>query len=322
MINKPTQPPMEQEEPKKDSNRNLVIAGLFILLLSINGILIYMQQQKTHENEEQKEIIKVKNTELENQIKVYETLKADFERQSTELKSMGISNDSLEVRIASINADLAQLRSFRNSSFSIADQQKYRARASNFEKALQQKDQEIAKLKDANEELFTENTGLKTTQNKLSDSISTLASTNQALSEKVALASKLEAQNVDVAIVNTKGKEEADDEEEFKAKKVDRIKITFNLAKNDVATKESKDIYMRLIEPDGSALYNLSMGSGTFEIEGKEIFYTAKRDIVFDNTQQQVSFLYSKGAPYKVGKHTIELYSGGYLIGTSSFTLK
>lgn len=313
---------MEQEEPKKDSNRNLVIAGLFILLLSINGILIYMQQQKTHETEEQKEIIKVKNTELENQIKVYEALKTDFERQSNELKSMGLTNDSLESRIASINADLAQLRSFRNSSFSLADQKKFRARASNLEKALQQKDEEISKLKDANEELFTENTGLKTTQNKLSDSINTLASNNQALSEKVALASRLEAQNIQVSIVNTKGKEEEDDDEEYKAKRVDRIRFTFNLAKNDVATKESKEIFLRLIEPDGSALYNLAMGSGTFELEGKEVFYTAKRDIVFDNSQQQVTFVYSKGSPYKVGKHTVELYSGGYLIGTTSFTLK
>ncbi|ALJ00348.1 hypothetical protein [Rufibacter tibetensis] len=313
---------MATETPEKDSNRKLLVVGLIIVLLSINGILIYMQQQKSQENEEQKEIIKVKNTELENQIKVYETLKADYERQSSELSAMGLTNDSLETRIAAINADLAQLRSFRNSSFTVADQRRFQQRAQNLELALRKKDEEVAKLQENNEELFTEVKGLKTTQNKLSDSITSLATNNKELEEKINLASKLDAQNISVTIINTKGKEKEDEEEEYKAKQVDRIKLTFRLGKNEVAPKENKEILMRLIEPDGSALYNLATGSGTFEFEGKEQFYTAKRDIIFDNTQQQVSFIYSKGTPFKTGKHLIEIYSDGFLIGTTSFMLK
>ncbi|WP_210464567.1 MULTISPECIES: hypothetical protein [Rufibacter] len=313
---------MSTETPEKDSNRKLLVVGLIIVLLSINGILIYMQQQKTQENEEQKEIIKVKSTELENQIKVYEDLKASYEKQSAELSAMGITNDSLESRIAAINADLAQLRSFRNSSFTVADQRRFQQKAQSLELALKKKDEEVAKLHDDNEELFTEVKGLKTTQNKLTDSITTLATDKKALEEKVSLASKLEAQNIMVSVINAKGKEKEDTEEEYKAKRVDKIKLSFRLGKNEVAPKESKEILMRLIEPDGSALYNLATGSGTFEFEGKEQFYTAKRDIVFDNTQQQVSFIYSKGTPYKTGKHLIEIYADGYLIGTTSFTLK
>ena len=313
---------MATETTEKDSNRKLLVVGLIIVLLSINGILIYMQQQKTQENEEQKEIIKVKSTELENQIKVYEALKADYERQASELQNMGLSNDSLQTRIAAITADLNQLRSFRNRSFSVQDQQRFQQQAQNLRLALQRKDEEMAQLQDANEELFTEVTGLKTTQNQLSDSITRIASTNMELEQKVALASKLEAQNLEVTIINSRGKEKEDSDEEYRAKRVDKIKLTFRLGKNEVAPKENKEILMRLIEPDGSALYNLATGSGTFEFEGKEQFYTAKRDIVFDNSQQQVTFLYAKGAPYKEGKHTIELYSDGFLIGTSFFVLK
>ncbi|MFB9862628.1 hypothetical protein EFA69_18100 [Rufibacter immobilis] len=313
---------MSNETPEKDSNRKLLVVGLIIVLLSINGILIYMQQQKTQETDEQKEIIKVKSTELENQIKVYETLKADYERQKAELGALGLTNDSLETRIAAINADLAQLRAFRNSSFTVADQRRFQQRAQNLELALQKKDEEMTKLQGDNEELFTEVTGLKTTQNKLADSITTLSSNNKELAEKVNLASKLEAQNIAVTIINDNGKEKEDSNEEYKAKRVDKIKLSFRLGKNEVAPKENKEILMRLIEPDGSALYNLATGSGTFEFEGKEQFYTAKRDIVFDNSQQQVSFIYSKGSPYKTGKHTIEIYAGGFLIGSTSFTLK
>src|SRR5919112_3341813 len=89
------------EGNNSNNNRKLLVVGLIIVLLTINGILFYMQHQKTQQVEEKEEIIRVKNSELENQIKVYEALKADFERQSQELQALGLANDSLESRIAS-----------------------------------------------------------------------------------------------------------------------------------------------------------------------------------------------------------------------------
>jgi len=313
---------MAENNSERNNNRKLLVVGLIIVLLSINGILFYMQHQKTQKVEEQAEVIRVKNSELENQIKVYEALKSDFERQSEELQALGLSNDSLEAKIAQVNADLLKLQSFRNTSFSLADQRRYRARATSLENQIRRKDDEISKLKEDNEVLFGENKTLKTTQTQLTDTISTLKSDNQNLAQKVAVASRLEAQNISVNIINNRGKEKDDDDSEYKAKRVDKIKVSFNMGKNEVAAKETKEIMMRLIEPDGSALYNLQTGSGTFTLNGEETFYTAKRDIVFDNTQQPVSFVYSKGAEYKRGLHTIEIYAEGYLIGKTTFTLK
>ncbi|WP_439882462.1 hypothetical protein ACSX1A_04700 [Pontibacter sp. MBLB2868] len=313
---------MSVNTPENRSNRKLLIGGLLVVLLSINGILIYMNYQKKEKTEEQAEVIRVKNSELENQIKVYEDLKADFERQSQELQAMGLENDSLEAKISAISSDLQQLRGFRKSSYSLADQRRFRDRASAFEKQLKEKDTEIARLKEDNEVLVTENTDLKTTRTRLADSLSTMKTTNMGLSEKVKVASKLEAQNINVHIINQRGKEKDDDDNEYRAKRVDKIRVVFKLAKNDVAAKEPKTVYMRLIEPDGAALYNLSMGSGTFQIDGEDMYYTAKRDFVFDNTQQQLSFLYDKNAGYKKGQHTIELYTDGFLIGKTNFVLK
>lgn len=313
---------MAENTPERDNNRKLLVVGLLVVLLTINGILFYMNHQKSQLVQEKAEVIKVKDSELENQIKVYEALKADFERQSEELQAMGLANDSLEAKIAAINADLIKLQGFRNTSFSLADQRMFKQRASNLEGQLRKKDEELAKLKEDNEVLFGENTQLKTTQNQLSDTISTLKSNNQSLTEKVAIASRLQAEKIMVSIINDRGKEKDDNDAEYRARQVEKIKISFNLAKNDLAAKETKEIMMRLIEPDGSALYNLSTGSGTFMLDGTETFYTAKRDIVYDNTQQPVSFIYAKGAEYKRGQHTIELYADGFLIGKSTFNLK
>jgi len=312
----------ERNTSEKKDNRKLWIIGLLVTLLCLNGVLLYMQHQKTQQVDQLTEDIKVKDSELENQIKVYEALKLDFERQSGELQTMGLANDSLEARIASINADLIKLQSFRNTGFSTADRRRYEQRAANLERQIKQRDREIAKLKEDNEALYGENTQLKTTQNILADTISTLKSNNQNLSEKVAIASRLQAERININILNRRGKEKDDDDLEYRARQVDKIKVSFNLAKNDVATKETKEIMMRLIEPDGSALFNLATGSGTFQVNGEEKYYTAKRDIVFDNSQQAVTFTYSKGADYKKGQHTVELYADGFIIGKTTFTLK
>jgi regulator of replication initiation timing len=313
---------MSANTPENRSNRKLLIGGLLVVLISINGILIYMNYQKKEKTEEQAEIIRVKNSELENQIKVYEALKADFERQSQELQAMGLENDSLESQIANIASDLEELRGFRKRSYSLADQRRFRDRATAFEQQLKQKDDEIAKLKSDNEVLFTENTGLKTTQTQLADSLTTMKTTNETLNEKVKIASRLEAQNLNVNIINQRGKEKEDDDNEFRAKRVDKIRVQFNLAKNDVAQREPKTVFMRLIEPDGAALYNLATGSGSFQIDGENMYFTAKRDFVFDNSQQQLSFTYDKDAEYKKGEHVVELYTDGFMIGKTTFVLK
>ncbi|UOQ99320.1 hypothetical protein MUN81_07425 [Hymenobacter sp. 5317J-9] len=314
--------PNETPEPRSNNSRVLLWAALVLVLLGINGVLFYLNQQKGQKNEQLTTEVQAKDSKLQEQIKQYEALKADFERQSQELQSLGLSNDSLVAKIASVNADLLKLRSFRAGSFSIAQQNLFKQRAQNLESQLRKRDQDIADLKKDNETLYTETTTLKEKQNRLTDTISTVVRSNRELSEKVGIASRLQSENIKVAIITSKNKEKEDDKEEFKAKKVEKVKVTFNLARNDVSPKETKSIYMRILEPDGAALYNLSTGGGTFTVDGQEAFYTQKQDVVYDNTKQKLEFVYAKGSEYKKGQHTVELYESGQLMGKTTFTLK
>ncbi|RZK28111.1 MAG: hypothetical protein EOO57_21625, partial [Hymenobacter sp.] len=298
------EPQNEHPEPRQNNSRVLLWVALLLVLLGINGVLFYLNTQKKAENEQLTTQIQAKDTKLQDQIKEYEDLKSNYERQSQDLQKLGLNNDSLVARIAGINADLLKLRSFKAGSFSIAEQQRFKQRALNLESQLRKKDDQIAELRKSNENLYTETTTLKQRQNKLTDTISTIAKTNRELSEKVGVASRLQADNIHVSILTSRNKEKDDDKEEFKAKRVDRLKVTFNLARNDVSPKETKQIYLRILEPDGAALYNLSTGGGTFTVDGQEAFYTQKQDVVFDNTKQNLQFVYAKGGDYKIGLHT------------------
>jgi len=315
-------PNQEQPEPRQNNSRVLLWVALVLVLLGINGVLFYLNSQKKTENEQLTTQVQATDSKLTEQIKQYEDLKASYERQSQELQKLGLSNDSLQSRLSGINADLLRLRSFKAGSFSLAEQRRFKERALNLESQLKKRDEEIAELKKSNENLYTETTTLKERQNKLTDTISTIAKSNQELSSKVSVASRIQADNIHVSVLTAKNKEKDDDKEEFKAKRVDRVKVTFNLARNDVTPKDTKTIYMRILEPDGAALYNLSTGGGTFTVDGQEAFYTQKQDLVFDNSRQKAEFVYAKGGDYKIGQHTVELYEGGALMGKTTFTLK
>jgi FtsZ-binding cell division protein ZapB len=181
------------------------------------------------------------------------------------------------------------------------------------------KDVEISELKKVNQELVVENTELKTERNKLNQTIQAAQQKEAALTEKVQIASRLAAENIAVVALNARGKAR---EDEFRARQVSKLQVTFNIAKNDVAPVAGKDILMRIKDENDNVLFDVARGSGTFELDGKETFYTAKQEILFDNSRQEVRFLYEKGSEYLPGAYIMELYTDGYLMGSKSFKVK
>ncbi len=194
-----------------------------------------------------------------------------------------------------------------------------RSRVEGYRELLVAQDEEIVKLKAINEQLLTENTGLKEEKNQLTASIRDLNQSKDKLEEKVALASRLKVENMVIAAVNSRGKETVG---EFKNRQIESIKIDFNIAENKVAPVDGKDVLIRIVAPDGNVLFDVTRGSGSFMFEGKEMYYTSKQEILFDNTRQKLSFLYSKGSEYAVGIHKVEVFTDGYLMGAGAFTVK
>jgi len=78
--------PNETPEPRPNNNsRVLLWVALVLVLLGINGVLFYLNQQKGTKNQALTTEVQAKDSKLQEQIKQYEALKADFERQSQEL---------------------------------------------------------------------------------------------------------------------------------------------------------------------------------------------------------------------------------------------
>jgi uncharacterized phage infection (PIP) family protein YhgE len=197
----------------------------------------------------------------------------------------------------------------------------------NYQSILAQKDVDIQKLKDENgllttqnQSLNSENTGLKSEKQKLADSINIVSTKNKELTDKVTKAAALRAETINVYAISTRGKEREGGA--YKAKKLDKIRISFHLVDNPLTKQEDKEIFIRVLEPSGTIISDMAAGSGIFSYNGQDIIYTVKKRDFYTNSHQLVEVVYSRGQEYKQGKYSIELYCEGYKIGQGTFDVK
>lgn len=300
------------EEPKKKtSSRNTIIISVLAVIVVVQSIKIYLDYKDKVEITEQKVSVE---QELGSTMQRLTEIQAELDQKIIEIQKLGGNVEELQKAKAEVDRELS--RSNQRNSKSIKE---LKDRVEGYEELLKMKDEEIDKLKSVNKELYSENRTLKTTQNKLSDSINRLSSTKQELASKVAIASQLKAENVTVMAVNEKGKER---ESPFKNKQLQRLKVEFNLAENNVAPIEGKKIVVRVIDENGQVIFDVAKGSGPFIVNGKEEFYTASQEILFDNTKQKLTYYYEKGSDYASGNYTIEIYTDGYKMGSAQFTVR
>ncbi len=296
--------------PKK-SNRSTIIIIVLLIINVVQGVKIYLDSGEKAQLTTEKI-----NTEqdLASTMQRLNDVKAELDQKIADIQKLGGNIADLEKAKAEVEKELR--RSTQRSAKAVKE---LKDRLDGYEQLLKLKDEEIEKLKSVNKELFTENKTLKNKQNKLSDSINVLSKNKEELAGKVAIASQLKAENISIKAVNSKGKER---ESPFKNRQLQKIKVEFNLAENKVAPIEGKKILIRVIDENGQVIFDVAKGSGTFILNGKEEFYTAAQEILFDNTKQKLILFYEKGTEYAEGNYTVEIFTDSYKMGSVSFAVK
>lgn len=103
----------------------------------------------------------------------------------------------------------------------------------------------------------------------------------------------------------------------YKAKKVERLQITFDVLGNKLTDKKvEKSYFVRVIDPDGIVLSNTNS-----KLSNSEDVYTIKEDVTFNGTQQKIKANFTQSPSYKKGKYKVELKEGSEVKQTFSFEL-
>ena len=299
------------EVPKKSNQK-------YAIIIAILSVIIIVQFVSSYFNKQERDQLRVEKSSTEEQLATtmhrLDEISAELDQRIAEIQRLGGDISELTKAKEEIETELKRTRRANGQVI-----KELKDKVEGYELLLKNKDEEIEKLKNVNKELLTENTTLKVEKNILGDSINRLAQTKEELVSKVTIASQLKAENFRIVAVNEKGKER---ESPFRSRQVGNIKIEFSLAENNVAPIEGKKIMIRIVDQNGQVLFDVARGSGTFMFDGREEFYTASQEILFDNTRQKLTYLYDKGSDYAPGTYTLEVYCDDYKMGSGQFSVK
>ncbi|MFD1141342.1 hypothetical protein ACFQ4C_09490 [Larkinella insperata] len=309
-------------QDRRNNRKNYLLVALGILA-ALNLLLLYFYYQERQINKNQQTTLSDKTQEMLVTKTRLDSISVQLDAKISEIQSLGGRVDSLLKVKEQLEIDKRNLRNV-----AAFDARRYEAKIKSYLALLGEKDKEIEQLKEENsiltsqnQTLTQENANLKNERQALTDTVSRYSEQNRELTEKVTIGSALKAENLVVNAINRRGKES--DGGEYRAKRIDKVKIAFRLSTNPLAQQNEKEIYLRILDPSGSVIADMATGSGQFIYSGQEMVYTAKQTISYDNSGQQVTFVYGRGnIPFKEGTHQIELYSEGFRIGQGDFTVK
>ena len=293
------------------SVRRVFLAVLLVVFVLLAKVVVDHFQKETVE----KELVEVVS-EKDLAYQTLDSMETVLEDQIEQVTQLGGEVAELKALKETLVQEKIDIRNKTN--LVIGD---LKQRVAGYAKLLSKKDEEIVKLKEANEVLLSKNTELQHEKVSLNDSISSLKDKQDQLAQKVEIASRLKAEKVEVMGLSKRGKEYRKDA--FRNRHLKRMKVRVRVAENDIAPSGQRTVYMRIIHPSGEVIFDVTEGvSGSFVKDDREMFYSATQSFLYEKEAVDIDFTYEKKSEYDEGTYSVELYTDGYLLGTGSFVVK
>ena len=288
-----------------------IILGVSIALILILGAFIYMQFSKITEAENQLvELTQVMEFEKQQSIEEYEKLAMEYEEFYIET-----SNDSLlklfDEEKQKVQQLLQELKTVKaTNARRIKELQKELGTVRGVLKSYIYK---VDSLNTVNDNLKKENYKVKKQIAEAQEIKRQLEEKTNELDAKINLASILEADEIQIKTLNKKGKVTKS------LKRITNIEICFKVLRNITAERGYKTVYLRIADANGEVL---TTETKTFEFEGKELIYSAKKEIEYNGENTPVCMYYKVTNPLQTGSYSIAIFAEGNLIGTTGIVLK
>jgi len=299
-------------QQKKDW-RTLLSIPLIIALLCTWGYIIWDKSKS-------KELILQKDTQYASVIAEKDTLQNLLEEATMRydnLKTTNAKKDSTitikDREIANKKAQIQSLLSKQNAT--AAELAQARALIASLNTDIADYKAQIEVLKGQNQVLTKEKEEVTQQRNKVTEQFDSAKVVIVEKDNLIDIGSTLEAANFN--ILGIQQKKNGKEKETTKAKRVDMVRISFDLGENRIVTSGPKDLYILVTAPDGTPVASEALGSGNFSTRNEgEKPYTQKVNINYIQGQKQrVSFDWKQNEPYVEGDYKIEVYNNGFKIG-------
>jgi predicted nuclease with TOPRIM domain len=315
--------PTSPQTPRKTDNRIIVYGLLIAALLGTWGYIIWDKSKSS-------ETITQLKSQYSNVDSSRNAVQQEYNDALARLDSATGNNTQLQGvlserrnEIEGLKKQISHITTNRNAT--AAELSRARGLINQLNMKIDDMYAEIQRLRGENQTLTTTNQRLGREKEQLSTEKTqlqeNLTTTESARREVEEVASTLHASNMNITPIKVKnsGKEK----ETTTAKRVDLLRISFDLDENRVAASGNKELYVAVTAPDGHPV-TMASGSGTFDTreEGSKT-YTNKINVPYEQGKRAtVGFDWKQEGRYQLGEYKIEVYHNGYKIGQGKTTLK
>ena len=291
---------------------NKIVASLVgvIALLSVGiAYLGYNLNEQKQVNKDMQELAALDKKEMENEYQQFANQYKDMQTR--------INNDSIVEQLGREQQRtqelLEELR--RTKATDAAEITRLKKELATVRAILRSYVLQIDSLNQVNTELMNENNRVRSELAESNQQNMQLSSSNASLSEKVAIASQLNAANINVIMLDKKGKEQTKHPHQIDKKGT--LKVRFVLSRNATAASGMRTVYCRVISPSGEVIN----GGGTCQLEGSQVAYTAKQDVDYTG-QEKLMEMYVPKTSLIEGKYNIQVIADGHEIGSRSVEME
>ncbi|MDR1499509.1 MAG: hypothetical protein LBI58_00850 [Tannerellaceae bacterium] len=296
-----------EKRDNKDINRlSLLIMVVVILILVIAGAAYYIHYQK----EQMTNLVETFDLEKESLADEFNELSIQYEGYR-----FSVNNDSLVALLgteqAKVQRLLEELKTIKATNARRINELKKELET--LRKIMRNYVIQIDSLNQANEMLTKEKNQAVQRYRQVSSAAAELSKELEKQTERVTLASRLDATAITVTPLNARGREAK------RIKQMEQFAVSFRIVRNITAPVGEKIIYVRLKKPDDDIL--VKSRANVFMFEGKEINYSMKRLVEYDGDELPVTLYWDIEEFLSPGVYRVDIFADGNLIGQKNFEL-
>jgi hypothetical protein len=305
---------MTEEKEKRKKKGAIILWFVIGTLLLTNGFTIWLLLNKKAEVVEQKIITEKIIVERDNVKNELLALKSDFEGLQT--SNVAIQKD-IEEKKARIEELIKEAEKHKGDAYIIA---KLKKETETLRAIMIGYVHTIDSLNTLNKTLVAEKKTVLKQLDEEKEKQNTLVKEKEELKTTIAKGSILTCFNVSAKAVLYKrsGKKEV---ETTKARKAEKIKVSFSLGENKIAKAGEKTVYIRIMTPDGKEMAKSYDDGYRFTFNKSSGYFAGKETLNYANTEIS-GVTYCEGQGELVpGNYIIEIACDGVIIGGGSLKL-
>ncbi|MBR4271599.1 MAG: hypothetical protein IKQ30_02035 [Bacteroidales bacterium] len=296
---------MQENNNNQGAGVNKLLLALAIVEAAVIVWLLVAMNSSKKEAEQLISQIEIGNMEKDSLSHEMSLLVDDYNQ-------LKIDNDTINAQLEEQKAKVVELmENLRRTKASNRDSlKKYKAELETMRSIMRSFVVQIDSLNTKNIMLTEENTRLSGQLSSVKNENKKLSNAKDSLQGRVKEAEALKAVGMKLTALNDR------DNETSRIIKAQKFRVTFTINENEMTKTGEKDVYLRLVKPNGEILKNEN--TGFFKYQGSDIAYSGKKTINYDGKAQPVTIYAISREVLSGGVYQADLFCDGRNIGSVS----